>query len=487
MNHRDHFIQGEWRVGQGEELVSWCPATADRVWSGTCATADEVDEAVRAARGALADWSRRPLEERIGYAKAFAEEIKRREDMFSRLISREMGKPLWESRTEVAAVIGKVGLTIQAIEERRNRVSLEMEGGHAVTWYRPLGVVGVLGPFNLPAHLPNGHLVPALLAGNTAVFKPSEQTPAVGELMVDAWHSVKLPSGVLNLVQGGVESAKSLAYHSELGGLLFTGSYAVGLELSRWYGNHPEKLLALELGGNNPLVVHEVNHLEAAVMATLQSAYVTSGQRCTCARRLIVVEGEWAQQFLQRLETAIANVQVGPFEQEPEPYMGPVVSSDAAEKLMQAQDRLLSRGATSRVRMQRDQTRLAQLTPGLIDVTEVSPAVDEEWFGPLLQVIRVPDFEHAIAAANATGYGLAAGLLSDSRERFEQFRFEVQAGIVNWNRQTTGASGRLPFGGIGHSGNHRPSGYFAIDYCSDPVASLEYPQCVLPDSIPPGL
>lgn len=487
MNHRDHFIQGEWRVGTGEELVSWCPSTSDRVWSGTRATAGEVDSALGAAHDAFSSWARRTLEERVAYAKAFAEEIKRREEMLSRLISREMGKPLWESRTEVAAVIGKVGLTLQAIEERRSRISLEMGGGHAVTWYRPLGVLGVLGPFNLPAHLPNGHIVPALLSGNTVVFKPSDQTPAVGELMVDVWNSVGLPAGVLNLVQGGVDTAKALAYHPRLHGLLFTGSYAVGLELSRWYGNYPEKLLALELGGNNPLVVHDVRNLDAAVLATLQSAFITSGQRCTCARRLIVVEGEKGDQFLDQLNKAVAGIRVGPFEQEPEPYMGPVVSAGVAERMMQAQDRLLSLGAKTLRAMERDQTRPAQVTPGLLDVTGMSSDVDEEWFGPLLQVIRVADFDEAIAVANETHYGLSAGLLSDSRELYEQFRFEVRAGIINWNRQTTGASGRLPFGGIGHSGNHRPSGYFAADYCSDPVASLEYPECVMPESLPPGL
>lgn len=487
MNHRDHYIQGEWRVGTGEEFFSWCPATSDRVWSGTHATADEVGAAVASAHDAFSDWARRPLDERLVFARAFAEEIQRREEMLSRLISREMGKPLWESRTEVAAVIGKVELTIQAIEERRSRISLEMGGGHAVTWYRPLGVVGVLGPFNLPAHLPNGHLVPALLAGNTTVFKPSDQTPAVGELMVDAWNSIGLPPGVLNLVQGGVETSKALAYHPQLDGLLFTGSYAVGVELSRWYGNHPEKLLALELGGNNPLVVHEVRNLDAAVMATLQSAFITSGQRCTCARRLIVVEGKSGDQFLEKLQMAMSSIRVGPFEQEPEPYMGPVVSAGVAERLMMAQEQLLSLGAQALRVMRRDQTRPAEVSPGLIDVTPVASSVDEEWFGPLLQVIRVSNFDHAIAVANDTHYGLAAGLLSDSRDLYEQFRFEVRAGIINWNRQTTGASGRLPFGGVGKSGNHRPSGYFAVDYCSDPVASLEFPECVMPESLPPGL
>ena len=482
-----HFLEGEWVEGNGSVLRSSCPATLETVWVGTSATPSEVDRSIRSARAAFANWALLPTEERICFAERFAGEIRKREELLAGLISREMGKPLWESRTEVAGVVGKVNLTIRAMEERRGVVSKEIGGGHAGTWYRPLGVIGVLGPFNLPAHLPNGHIVPALLAGNTVVFKPSDQTPAVGELMVDAWNAAGLPPGVLNLVQGKVETAQSLAYHPDLDGLLFTGSHGVGLELSRHFGNHPEKLLALELGGNNPLVVHDVDNIEAAVITTIQSAFITSGQRCTCARRLILVEGPKTDAFLTRLLAAVDQIKIGASTEFPEPFMGPVVSTDMATRLMRTQNQLCEAGGQAMTSMRQNRRLPSLLSPGLIDVTGMPDVPDEEWFGPLLQVLRVPDFDEAIKAANSTKYGLSAGLLSDSRERYDQFRFEVKAGIINWNRPTTGASGALPFGGVGSSGNHRPSGYFAIDFCSDPVASLESTKLALPDDLPPGL
>ena len=482
-----HFLEGEWVEGKGSEFRSLCPATSDTVWVGTSATPSEVDRSVVSARAAFADWACRPTEERIGFAERFAEEIRKREDQLARLISREMGKPVWESRTEVAGVVGKVNLTIQAMQERRSFVSKKIGGSNTATWYRPLGVIGVLGPFNLPAHLPNGHIVPALLAGNTVVFKPSDQTPAVGQLMVDAWNAAGIPPGVLNLVQGKVETAQRLAYHSDLDGLLFTGSHGVGLELSRHFGNHPEKLLALELGGNNPLVVHDVDDIEAAVVTIVQSAFITSGQRCTCARRLILVEGPRTDELLNRLLAAVDQIRIGASTELPEPFMGPVVSQEVAERLMRTQDQLCQVGGQALISMGQNRRFPSLLSPGLIDVTGILDVPDEEWFGPLLQVLRVPDFDEAINAANSTKYGLSAGLLSDSRERYDQFRFEVKAGIINWNRPTTGASGALPFGGVGKSGNHRPSGYFAIDFCSDPVASLESTKLSLPENLPVGI
>ena len=175
------------------------------------------------------------------------------------------------------------------------------------------------GTFQLRVHLPIGHIVPALLAGNTVVFKPSDETPAVGELMVDAWNAAGLPPGVLNLVQGKVETAQRLAYHSDLDGLPFTGSHGVGLELSRHFGNHPEKLLALELGGNNPLVVHDLDNIEAAVVTILQSTFITSGQRCTCGRRLILVEGPRTDALSNRLLAAADQIRIGASTELPEP------------------------------------------------------------------------------------------------------------------------------------------------------------------------
>ncbi|HBO7442198.1 succinylglutamate-semialdehyde dehydrogenase, partial [Pseudomonas sp. BIS] len=329
--------------------------------------------------------------------------------------------------------------------------------------------------------------VPALLAGNCVVFKPSELTPKVAELTLKAWIQAGLPAGVLNLVQGGRETGVALAAHRGLDGLFFTGSSRTGNLLHSQFGGQPQKILALEMGGNNPLVVEEVADLDAAVYTIIQSAFISAGQRCTCARRLLVPQGAWGDALLARLVAVSATLRVGRFDEQPAPFMGAVISLSAAEHLLKAQEHLIGKGAQPLLAMTQPIDGAALLTPGILDVSAVAERPDEEFFGPLLQVIRYSDFAAAIREANATQYGLAAGLLSDSRERFEQFLVESRAGIVNWNKQLTGAASSAPFGGIGASGNHRPSAYYAADYCAYPVASLESPSVSLPATLTPGI
>jgi succinylglutamic semialdehyde dehydrogenase len=487
MEAKSHFINGQWLAGSGAPFHSTDPSNGRPVWQARAADASEIDRAVMAARGALEDWSSRSVENRIEFLNRFAEQLKAHRNDLAEAISREAGKPKWESLTEVDAMIGKVPVSIQAYRERRQPVAKESAGGVAATRFKPYGAVAVFGPFNFPGHLPNGHIVPALLAGNTVVFKPSELTPLVAQKTIERWEAAGLPVGVINLVQGVRETGAALAAHPGIDGLFFTGSAAVGKALSRAFANHPDKILALEMGGNNPLIVHEASDLDAAAYLTIQSAFITAGQRCTCARRLIVPAGREGDAFLDRLIALTRNIRVGRPTDEPEPFMGPVITAQAAQKILTAQAALRDRGGAVLLESHASADCAALLSPGIIDVTSVPNRPDEEIFGPLLQVIRVENFDAAIAEANRTAYGLAAGLLSDSRELYDQFFRKVRAGVVSWNRQTTGASGSLPFGGVGLSGNHHPSGYFAADYCSYPVASLEQPRLSLPSQLAPGV
>ncbi|MNE00217.1 N-succinylglutamate 5-semialdehyde dehydrogenase [compost metagenome] len=335
--------------------------------------------------------------------------------------------------------------------------------------------------------MPNGHIVPALLAGNTVVFKPSELTPKVAELTVKCWIEAGLPAGVLNLVQGGRETGIALAANPGIDGLFFTGSSRTGNLLHQQFAGRPDKILALEMGGNNPLVVDRVADLDAAVYTIVQSAFISAGQRCTCARRLLVPEGAWGDSLLVRLVEVCKTIKVGAFDQQPAPFMGSVISLAAAKALLDAQAQMLAQGGVGLLEMTQPQPAAALLTPGIVDVTAVAQRSDEELFGPLLQVIRYADFDEAIAQANDTQYGLAAGLLSDSNARYQQFWLQSRAGIVNWNKQLTGAASSAPFGGVGASGNHRASAYYAADYCAYPVASLETPSLSLPATLTPGL
>lgn len=465
--HTELYIDGAWRVGGGEIFASHDPASGDKVWEGRAADADDVAEAMAAARLAFPAWTKRPVEERIAIARAFAKQIEARGDEIARTISREMGKALWDAKGEVAAMIGKVEISIRAQAERAGAKHEQAAFGATVLAHHAHGVLAAFGPFNFPGHLPNGHIVPALLAGNCVLFKPSEFTPGVAALMVEAWEAAGLPAGVLNLLQGGRETGAAILDSHGLNGVLFTGSAQTGALIHRKFAGRPDVMLALELGGNNPLIVWPPVDAKAAANLIAHSAFATSGQRCSCARRLIVPEGAEGDAIIAALVELAPQIAAGPATQTPEPFMGPLVNALAAERAVQFEQGLIAAGAKSIVPLKRDG---ALVRPAVIDVTGLTPP-DEELFGPVLQVYRVKDFEHALDVANATRYGLAGGLISDDPALWARVQQELRVGILNWNRPTTGASSALPFGGPGMSGSLRPSAYYAADYVAYPVAT----------------
>jgi succinylglutamic semialdehyde dehydrogenase len=447
-------------------LISYEPATGGELWRSP---AGDADTEVSAARASWADWARRPLDERIAVLRRFAELARERKELFADLIARETGKPLWEARTEIDAVVNKVEISIRAHQERTGTRDL---GAGAHLRHKPHGVLAVLGPYNFPAHLPNGHMVPALLAGNAVVFKPSEKTPASGEMLIRLYHEAGVPEGVARLLIGGPGEGRALSAHPDIDGLLFTGSARTGLALNRQFADTPEKIVALEMGGNNPIIVWDAGDLAAAAALIVQSAYMTAGQRCTAARRLIVRDGAEGP-LLRELEALIDRLIVGAPHDDPAPFMGPVIDNDAADSLIEAFLSLVERGGRVIRPLDRRDADRPFITPALIDVTEVLDRPDAELFGPVLQLVRVADFDAAITEANDTRYGLSASLIGGDQALFDRFWAGARAGIVNWNRPTNGASSAAPFGGIGLSGNHRPSAYYAADYVAYPVVSTE--------------
>ncbi len=466
-------------------LIVFQPGTRRLAWEGRSSTIDEVRQAVEHGKQAADLWRQTTLDERISVARRFAAAATRHRDDLAKQISLETGKPRWEAESEAALVPAKVNLSIEAHHARCGGQNVTLPQGTGSTDYRPIGVMAVLGPFNFPAHLPNGHIVPALIAGNSVVFKPSEMTPGTATLLAQFWRSAGLPEGVLQVVQGGRQTGEVLV-DSPIDGLLFTGSYTAGCAIHRALAGRPEVILALEMGGNSPLVVGEAGDLDAAAYLINLSAFITAGQRCTCARRLIVPDGERVEPLLRRVVDRARSLRVGMPDEDPQPFLGPLISEAAAERVLQAQSKLVQQGGRSLLAAQRCEHNAALLTPGIVDVTTIADRGDEEIFGPLLQVIRVDDFAAAIAEANRTAYGLAASLLSDDADQFEQFRRRVRAGVINWNQPTVGASGRLPFGGLGASGNHRPSGFHAADYCSDATAVLQASRVAMPENKMPG-
>lgn len=481
------FINGQWSSLGHEVFVKTNPATNLELWRGYNSEADSVDLAVQAARAAFPAWAKRPLESRIEILEKFSAELMAEKESLAETIASETGKPLWEALTEVQAMVNKVAISIDSYHNRTGNKLTTMADGNAVLRHRPHGVMAVFGPYNFPGHLPNGHIVPALLAGNCVVFKPSELTPYTAQLTVKIWEKVGLPDGVINLVQGGKETGVALTQHPGIDGLLFTGSANTGYVLHQQFAGQPQKILALEMGGNNPLIIDSYQDLDAAVHLVIQSAFISAGQRCTCARRLLVPVGEQGDQFIQRLVEVTRDIRVGEWNQQPQPFMGSVISLQAAENLLAAQRHLQAKGGQSLLEMHSIKEGTALLSPGIIDVTEVVDLPDEEYFGPLLTVIRYHSRDEAIAIANNTRFGLAAGLVSTDSNFYDQLLIEIRAGIVNWNKPLTGASSNAPFGGTGASGNHRPSAYYAADYCSWPMASLETEQLTLPATLSPGL
>lgn len=478
-----HFINGEWQPGSAETLSKHNPVSGEILWQGNAASAAQVAAACEAARAAFPAWARLPFAARQARVEDFARLLERDKTELAAIIARETGKPRWETLTEVQAMINKVAISVKAYHTRTG----EQAEGESSLRHRPHGVLAVFGPYNFPGHLPNGHIVPALLAGNCVLFKPSELTPATAEKTVQLWQEAGLPAGTLALLQGGRDTGQALAQAEQIDGLLFTGSAATGYHLHRQFAGQPEKMLALEMGGNNALIVEDPADIDGAVHIAIQSAFITAGQRCTCARRLLVKRGAAGDAFLQRLVEVSARLKPAAWDAEPQPFMGSVISPAAAGQIFAAWQQRVALGGKVLLAMHWPDRDSAIITPGIIDMTGVAGLPDEEVFGPLLQVIRYDHYAQAIGLANDTRYGLSCGLVSPQRDQFDQLLLEARAGIVNWNKPLTGAASSAPFGGVGASGNHRASAWYAADYCAWPMASLESSSLALPGSLSPGL
>lgn len=414
----------------------------------------------------------RPLQERVECLRRYAECAAAAAPRMAALITREVGKTLAEATAEAGLLAEKVNITLDPVSMSRV-TGYQVSAGatrSGNTHFMPLGVMGVIGPFNFPAHLPNGHIVPALLLGNTVVFKPSEKAPAVAQLLATLLAEC-LPPGVFNLVQGSGVSAAALVDHPEVDGILFTGSWPVGRRILQANLDRPSRMVALEMGGNSPAVVLPDADLRQAVVECVRSAFATTGQRCTCTRR-IIVHRSIAPRFIRALTEAARALAIGPGDSPQPVFMGPLVTDQARQAVLRFQEQAAQQGA----RVLLPCTPLDRegwfLSAGVLHVPRFEGHHDTEVFGPLVQVSEAADLDDAIAQANATQFGLAAACFTADHSAFQQFLHRCRAGCINWNTGTAGASGKLPFGGLGKSGNLRPAGAFSVDYCAVPVASM---------------
>jgi succinylglutamic semialdehyde dehydrogenase len=491
-----NLIAGTWREIPGKGLRSWNPARpSECVWSGSPAPA-HVDEALAGARRAFREWSRVPLERRAAVLRRFAALAREREDELTTVIREEVGKVHWDARDEARALANKVEITLDPAGPLRRVTGFEVDAGSGRAgrcWFRPHGIMVVLGPFNFPVHLPNGHIVPALLMGNTVVFKPSEKAPRCGQMLARLYHDALIaegaPPAAVSLVHGAGDVASALVSHEEPDGVLFTGSWVVGRAIMAANLDRPGRILALEMGGNNAAVVMPDADLRMALAECVRSAYISAGQRCTCTRR-VIVHRQVASRFVPALCRSAAALIIGDPAAAHPVFLGPVITDAARERVLEAQRRLARRGAEVLVPCQGVDggTGGWYLTPGVVRVERFEKPGEpdcEEVFGPLVQVSTCDSLDDAIQQANATAFGLAASIFTRDAANIERFRSEARAGCVNVNVGTAGASSRLPFGGLGLSGNHRPAGAFSLDYCAYPVAGMSRDSGEV--SLPPGM
>jgi succinylglutamic semialdehyde dehydrogenase len=452
------------------EIISVEPATGAEYWRGAVS---DVDYEVDMARKSWASWAAQPVTNRVETLRRFANVLQAKGADLADCIARETGKPLWEAKKEVETVGDTINISAAAYTDRTSQRRIEgAMGVKNVVRHKPHGVLGVITPFSMPAALPNSHIIPALIAGNAVVFKPSEKASATGKMLVDLYRESGVPEGAVRLVIGGPDKGKELASHAGLDGALFTGSAQVGLSLAKLYADRPGKILALEMGGNNPIVVWDAPDIHTAAVIVINSAFLSAGQRCSNARRLIVKDG-MHEPLMQEIIKLTGRLIVDHPHATPAPFMGPLIDEETAGAIEETFLALMMRGGSPVKNLERPIAGRPFLNPAIIDMTKANERPDFELFGPVLQLIRVGSFDEAIREANATRFGLTASLVGGSPEMFDQFWANIRAGSVNWNGPTNGASPKAPFGGVGISGNHRPSSYYAADYCAYPVVSTE--------------
>ena len=454
-------------------LISHDPATGKEVWRGKLG---DVDETVSRARRAWPAWAAQPLNTRIELIRRFANEVRKESEQLAELISRETGKPRWEAASEVENVIAQVEVSVRAYAERtaQRKLNSALQGTAALR-HKPHGVLAIIPPFNAPAEIPASQIIPALLAGNAIILKASEKAPATAELLLTCFNRGGVSAAVTQQLVGGPQHGLDLAVHPGIDGVMFTGSAQNGILINRKLAANPGKMVALELGGNNPMIVWDTPKVSDAAVIIAKSAFTSAGQRCTAVRRLIVKSSMYPA-IVEEVKRLADRMIVGAPDDDPAPFMGPLIDQAAADQLTESFLYLLSHGGKAIKHMIRPDDDLPFVTPAIIDVTGMKERPDVELFGPLLQVVRVDDFDQAIAEANRTRFGLCAALVGGTPQDYNRFWANSRAGLINWNRPTIEPAQAAPMGGIGLSGNHRPAGYYTADHCAYPVASAEMEQ-----------
>ena len=454
------LIGGRFVAPGGEPLRSHNPATGELVFE-TAADPARIAEACEAAAAAAGPWARLRPEARYNTLLRFRAALAEREAEIAEAISAEVGKIRPEARGEAQSLVARFGIVRDAVARELADGTIP---GHPAEKLRfhPLGVVGVIGPYNYPLHLCHAYVLPALLCGNAVVVKPSEITPLAAQRYAEAALAAELPPGLINIVAGRGEAGRALSQHRAVRGLCFTGSYEVGRRLSEQVLDRPELLLALEMGGKNTAVVCRDADLRQAAHEIVVGGYLTTGQRCTATDRVLVHESR-AAELIDALVPMVKSLRFGD-PSSPASFAGPLATRAGRDRFAAALAAARDGGAEPVVDGEHEAggnfvgASLHRLPDG---VHRIGGYTDVETFGPDLAIEPVSGDDEAVALLSASPYGLANSVFTASDDRFERYYLDTCSGILNRNRSTNLASPRLPFGGVGRSGNYRPGGSYA--------------------------
>lgn len=462
-----------------EKILKNCPGELTlKLWEAGVFY-DHIEKSIESAQQGFETWRKLSFEQRVSYLKKYQDIVRARKDEIAMALALEVGKPLWEAKTEAAALDSKVSVTISDSLERIKQETIKdvmpKIDGHVV--YKPLGPCFVIGPFNFPCHLANGQILSALLAGNSIIFKPSEKTIYSAQLMIECFHQAGFPEGVINFINGTGLTAGKITGDKRIRGVFFTGSKAVGLKILENTYTDLGKLVALELGGKNSTIIHHDTNMSHALPELLRACFLTTGQRCT-STSMILIHRKIEQEFISQFKALTERIKVGHPTKSNDPFMGPLIDAHA-EKLY-----------FDFCQFGKDEGAEEIISPRKLDIGfeghYVSPSIhyakkpdlkgkfiQEEIFGPNCFFVPYDDIEEAIKIANCTEYGLAASVFTRDPEIYKLCLRDIDSGLLNLNRSTVGATARLPFGGLKSSGNHRPAAVSMIDHCVSTVASLE--------------
>ena len=427
-----------------------------------------IDFVFKKGKEACLPWAKLSLKARSDKLFPLKQIIKKEWPDIAQIISRETGKPLWESEGEVQALIGKTDFVLgEGLNRIKEQIVPQAQGRIR---FKSRGLFVVIGPFNFPLHLPFGQILPALAAGNTVVFKPSEKTPASGQKLAECFHKLKLPPGVFQMLQGGASISEKLCRHKMGDGILFTGSFEVGQKIKKSLINDHSKILALEMGGYNSALIWDDKDKQQALSETLKGCFWSAGQRCSSTSQ-IILHKKISRQFIKDFVLLAKKIKADHWSKKP--FMGPLIESFSVKKFFSLQKEIQRREGEILLEGQKLKGQKGHyVSPGIYKMgfDKSSSFGTKETFTPQVIIYETNSLDEALEMINHSGYGLSLSVFAKDKTVKEEIFYRAKVGLINYNLSSIGASGHLPFGGLGKSGNDRPAGSFAIDFCVSPLA-----------------